>query len=271
MKKTIITAQRQKALPNIKHLIKYRALIWSFSKRDLKIQYAQTMLGILWSILRPLTGLLIYTLFFGYLLKVGAGSIPYPLFAFSGMICWYLFSYVLAGSGTAIIESQYIIKKVYFPKIILPLSKVMVGIVEFSISLIVLLLLMFIWGVIPGFKIILLPFIILLIVAAGLSIGIWLSALTIRFRDFHHIIPYLVNFGIFLTPVFYPAILIPSGYEFLIYLNPMAGVIEGMRWMLFGGAIPSVYYAVGVLPVLLLLFTGLYYFTKMESEMVDII
>jgi len=269
--KKIITSDKPGIWASLKRVIAYKRLIYTFAQRDLKIQYAQTLLGILWAVLRPLIGLLIYTLFFSYLLNVNTGTIPYPLFAFSGMVCWYFFSFLVSNSGTALRESQYMIKKIYFPKLILPFSKVLVGLIEFSIAFAILLCLMAAWGVFPGIMIILLPLVVVLNIVAGLSIGIWLSALTIRYRDFHHVIPYLVNFGIFLTPIFYPATLIPEKYYYIVYLNPMAGVVESMRWLLFSGSAPSVNFLWGFIPVFLLFFSGIYYFTKIENKIADIV
>jgi len=267
----IITSNIPGIRSNLRRVMEHKQLIVTFARRDLKIQYAQTVLGITWSFVRPLIGLLIYTLFFSYLLNVNTGAVPYPLFAFSGMVCWYFFSFLVSNSGVSLRESQHMIKKIYFPKLILPLSKVLVGLVEFSIAIIILLCLMAVWGMVPGIMIILLPLVVLLNVIAGLSIGIWLSALTVRYRDFHHVIPYLVNFGIFLTPVFYPATLIPEEYYYIVYLNPMAGVVESMRWMLFSGPIPSLNFLWGFVPVFLLFFSGIYYFTKIENKIADIV
>jgi len=249
----------------------YRSLIYTFAIRDLKIQYAQTFLGVLWTIARPLAGLLIYTIFFSFLLNVQTGNVPYFLFAFSGMIYWYYFSYLISKAGTSLLEAQSIIKKIYFPKLVLPFSKVLGGLVEFGISLFVLFVMVIIWGNPLNIKILLLPAFIIANIFIALSIGIWLSALTVRFRDFHHIIPYLINFGIFLTPVFYPATLIPSKYSFFVFLNPMAGVIEGFRWILFDGAIPSAYYCIGIIPVIFLLISGFYFFAKMEGRIADVV
>jgi len=266
-----ITSERPGVFSALGKVYRYRALVLTLALRDLKIQYAQTLLGILWSILRPLSGLLIYWLFFGKLLKIDTGTIPYPLFAFAGMICWYYFSYLLGSAGTSLLSSQDIIKKIYFPKLILPFSKVLVGLVEFGIAFAILLIMMLYMGFNPQLKLIFIPIGIVLTITTALSVGIWLSALTIRFRDFHHIIPYLVNFGIFVTPVFYPATLIPPDYKFLLFLNPMAGILEGFRWMLFDSPVPSVYYAIGFIPVCLLFVGGLFYFVRIEGKMSDIV
>lgn len=250
-------------------LYQYRSLILTFARRDIKIQYAQTFLGILWSVVRPLSGLLIYTVFFGFILKVDTGNIPYPLFAFSGMICWYAFSNLISQSGRSLIESQNIINKTYFPKLILPLSKVLVISVDLMVTVLILAAIMLYYHFPFQLNLIVIPLVLLVNIIVALSLGIWLSALTVRYRDFHHIIPYLVNFGIFVTPIFYPATLIPVKYHFLLYLNPVAGVVEALRWSLFGGELPSFHYLYGLIMATLFLITGLFYFLKSESRISD--
>jgi len=243
----------------------------SLAKRDVKAKYTQTVLGILWSVIQPLTGLLIFTIFFDKLIKVDTNNIPYPLFAFSGMVAWYFYTFIVNQGGTSLVDSQYLLKKFYFPRLILPLSKVLVGLVDFGISVILLIILMIILGGMPSFLILLFPVFLLLAVLTGLSIAIWLSALTIRYRDLQHIIPYLINFSIWLTPVFYPSTLVPESYHFILYLNPMAGIIAGFRWCLLGDLIPSINYLWGILPVIFIFISGIYYFIKIEREIVDII
>jgi lipopolysaccharide transport system permease protein len=205
------------------------------------------------------------------LLKMHIGNIPYALFAFPGMMAWYYFSYVVSQSGTALVQSQQIIQKVFFPKLILPLSKVMTGLVEFCIWFILFLLLMLYYRYPFSINILVLPVAVLLNIIAGLSIAIWLSALTIRYRDAFHIIPYLIGFGIFVTPVFFETAMIPEQYHFLIYFNPMAGVIALMRWCLLDYGPFSWYYAAGFIPVIILFLTGLYYFRKVEGKMADLL
>ena len=252
-------------------LYSYRAMIYSFALREIKAQYSQTLLGILWAAVRPLLGLLIYTFFFHYLLKVDTGDLPYPLFALCGIMPWLYFTYLVGDAGVSVLQSTDLIKKVYFPKLILPLSKVLVGLVDFSIAFLVLMVLMLITGYLPTIKFVFFPIFIILNVVTGLSIGIWLSALTIRYRDFHQIIPFLIGFGIFLTPVFFPTTLIPAQFHFLIYINPMAGVIEGFRWCFFEGETLSLNYLIGFGPVTVLLITGFFYFKSIEGEMSDIV
>jgi len=271
MGKKIINSQQKVFGLDLAKLFSYRALIYIFAVRDLKVQYAQTFLGILWSVLQPLTGLLIFTFFFAYVIKVDTGGIPYPLFAFSGMISWYFFSSVMAQSGTSLMQSQYLIRKIYFPKLVLPISKALTCFVEFGISFLLLLIMMLILGYYPKINILALPVFIALNLLTGLAVGLWLSALTIRYRDFYHIIPYLVNFGIWLTPVFYPATLIPEKIKFLVYFNPMAGIISGFRWSLLGGAPPSVYYLISFFIVVFIFITGLFYFRRMETKIADLV
>jgi len=271
MTKKIIDSRNTVLRLDFKKLYAYRSLIMIFAFRDLKVQYAQTFLGILWSLLQPLTGLLIFTFFFNYVIKVDTGGIPYPLFAFSGMISWYFFSSLMAQSGTSLMQSQYLIRKIYFPKLVLPVSKSLSCFAEFFIAFLLLVFLMIIWGYYPSLNIVFLPFFVLANLFTGLAVGLWLSALTIRYRDFYHIIPYILNFGIWLTPVFYPTTLLPESIRFLLYFNPMAGVISGFRWSLLGGAPPSPYYLVSLVLVLIIFISGLFYFRKMETKIADLV
>lgn len=270
MKRKVIVAERSGFLSYLKRVIEYRRLILLFARRDLQAQYAQSILGLFWAVIKPMIGLAIFTLFFDGFIDLGDKvSVAYPLFAFTGMISWYYFTFLLAHAGTAVLNSQHIITKVYFPKLILPLSKVLVGLVELGISLAVLLVLMAWWGEFPDWRVVWLPVFLVANVLVGLTIGIWLAALTTRYRDFHHIIPYMVNFLIWLTPVFYPATIIPGQYAQWLYLNPMAGVIAGFRWCLLGDAMPSPWYLLSIGAMGLLMLGGLAYFIRVERTMAD--
>lgn len=248
----------------------YRRLAWVFALRDVRAQYAQTALGLLWAAVKPLLALGIFTLFFGWLVPLDQKiASPYPLFAFSGMVAWYFFTHIVTSAGTAVVTAQHLITRVYFPKLILPVSKVLTGMVDVGISALVLVVMMATWGVLPGWQVVLLPVFLLLCAMVGMSLAIWLAALTSRYRDFHHLLPYLVNFLIWLTPVFYPTTIIPGAYARWIYLNPMAGVIAGFRWTLLADAPPPLEAWLGFLPALLLLLVGLWYFERMERHLVD--
>ncbi|MDD3877287.1 MAG: ABC transporter permease [Bacteroidales bacterium] len=249
---------------------KYRALILAFAVRDIRTQYAQTKLGIVWSFIQAITAALIINFFFGILIKIQIQNIPYILYAFPGMMAWYYFSYIVNYSGTSLVQSQHIINKMYFPKLILPLYKTLVGLIEFLIWFVFFLIMLILYSHPISVNAVLLPFCILLNIITGLSIAIWLSAITIRYRDVFHIIPYVVGFGIFVTPVFFETAMIPQAYHFLIYFNPMAGVIACYRWCLLDMYL-SVNYLLGIIPVFLLFLSGLYYFRRVEGKIADII
>jgi len=241
-----------------------------FALRDIRTQYAQTKLGIVWSFIQAITAAFIINLFFGILLKVPTPGTPYLIFAFPGMMAWYYFSYILSNSGTSLAQSQQIINKVYFPKLILPFYKTIVGLVEYLIWFVLLLAMLIYYSYPISINIVFLPLCIILNIIAGLSVAIWLCALTVRYRDVFHFIPYLAAFGIFVTPVFYETTMIPPAYHFLIYFNPMAGVIAFYRWCIIGSAMP-VDYLLGIIPVILLFISGLYYFRRIEGIMADVI
>ena len=266
---TVINTRQRGLFDYLKQAWNYRSVTMAIAKRDLKVRYSQALLGILWAVIQPLTGLVIFTIFFDRLLKVETPGISYPLFAFSGMVSWFFFSYIVSYAGASLIESQELIRKVYFPRILLLFAKVFVGLVEFGLSLVLLIGLMQIMGYAISWSIIFLPLFVLLNIAVGLSIAIWLGALTIRYRDFHHIIPYLVNFSIWLTPVFYPVTLIPPKFKWLMYWNPMAATIAGFRWSLTGGSLPSANYLLSFVPIIGLLLSGFMYFRKVEDEIAD--
>jgi len=272
MQQQIIIDSSKKGINlNIKELIAYKDLLITLAYRDLKVRYAQTALGFLWAIIQPLSTLLIFTLVFGKVAKVNTGTIPYPLFALTGMAAWTYFSNVMSSAGSSIIGSQAMISKIYFPRLIIPLSKSAVALVDFMIILVLLLVTMIFYGYYPDSQIIFFPLFVLLALLSGLSIGIWLSALTVRFRDFQYIIPFAVQLGMYATPVAYPASLVPDQYKFWYFLNPMAGVVEGFRWSLLGGDPPGMLTFLSTGLVLLLFISSLFYFRSVEKVMADII
>jgi lipopolysaccharide transport system permease protein len=266
---TIRSAAPDSLKTYMSHVWQYRTMVWVFALRDLKIKYAQTFLGLLWSLIQPITALLIYTVFFDLLMHMNTGSVPYSLFVFSGIICWNLFSYIVNAGSMALVNNQHIISKIYFPKIILLLSKILMGLIDFGISFVILVLLMAVFKATISIEILLFPVFVIMTALIGLCIAVWLSALSISYRDLHHIVPYLVNFGIWVTPVFLPVTLIPARYSFFIYCNPLAGVIEGFRWCLFGSSNFSFHFIYSFLVTLLLLVAGLVYFNKVEDRLID--
>lgn len=253
----------------LRSLNKHKALVRTFVIREVKSRYAQTYLGILWSVIQAMVGLGIITLFFGYLLKIETGSVPYALFAFPGMIAWYYFSFIIGYSGSSLIQSRHLVQKLNFPKIILPVAYALVGLVDFIIWTVLLILLMIILEQPFTVNLLALPLFMILNLLAGLCVSLWLSALTLRFRDLLIIIPYIIGFGIFVTPVFFPGTMVPDTYSWALYLNPMAGIIVGMRWCFFTTEAPAIQYLAGLVPVLVLLISGIAYFRRMESRMAD--
>ncbi len=247
---------------------KARGLVFTFARRDLRIQYAQTYLGVLWSIIQPLTGLLIFTVFFQRLIPLPF-KVPYAVFAFTGMMGWFYFTQLVGQSGTVLMHNQNLIKKIHFPRLVLPLSKMLIGLVEFCISLALLVILMLVTRTPFSAKVLLLPVVVVANIIVGLSIGIWLSALTIRFRDFHHIIPYLVGFGIWLTPVFYPTTIVPERYNWIYYFHPVANVIALYRWIFIGTPLNEMQLVVSMSIALVMFLGGLVFFIRNEKFIAD--
>jgi lipopolysaccharide transport system permease protein len=247
----------------------YKELISALVKKDLKVKYAQTRLGLFLSVLQPVISLLIFSLFFGRLLHIGSDGTPYPVFVFIGMITWYYFSLLIVISGTSLIESQQIIKKVYFPKLIIPFSKAISALIEFFIWMIVLIVLMIIYRIVPSYEIIFFPVFLILNMIAGLTIGIWLSALSFRRRDFIHVVPYFVGLTMMVTPVFYPVTTIPQNLSYLLFFNPVAGIVQGFRWCITGGEPVSLWYIPCFLVMILIFFFSILYFKKVEYKMAE--
>lgn len=275
MSKTVIDANKSVFSLDLKELFQYKDLFYTLSYRDFKVRYAQTFLGFAWAFIQPALTLFVFALLFGKGLQIDTGGVPYILFAACGLAGWTYFSTVMSQAGTSIVGSQDMVQKIYFPRLVIPLSKAMVGLIDFVITLLIILLLLIIYQYPPSPNIILLPFFILAAVLSALGVGIWLSALTIRFRDFQHIVPFLVRFGMFFTPVAYPAEVVinrlPQWASILYYLNPIAGVVEGFRWSILGGDPPSMFSYVSFIIVFLLFVTSLFYFKKVERTIADII
>lgn len=266
--KTVLTSRTDLA-DYLKSIWAYLSLILSFAIRDIRVKYAQTYLGILWSILQSVIGVGIVTFFFGYIIKINTGDIPYFLYVFPGMASWYFFSFLVGYVGSSMQQSQHLIQKVYFPRLIVPLSQSVVGLIDFCIWIAVCLIFKLIFRNPFSINLIFLPVFIVLNLATGLSVAVWLSALTARYRDLQIIIPFIIGFGIFVTPVFFPEVMIPAKYSFLLFLNPMAGVISGLRWCILGTEIPSLNYLFGFIPVIFLFVTGMIYFIRVEYKLVD--
>jgi lipopolysaccharide transport system permease protein len=270
--KTIIEANRSRFSVNIREIIQYRDLLFMLAFRDYRVRYAQTILGFTWALIQPLLTLLIFILVFNKAVKVDTGAVPYSVFAMTGMWAWSYFSYVIMQAGQSIVSSQALVTKVYFPRLIIPLSKSIVGFIDFLIASLMLLALMVYYKVTPSVNILILPFVIFALILLSMAMGIWLSALTIRFRDVQYVIPFLVQIGLYVSPVGYPSSEIPAEYKPLYYLNPMAGLIDGFRWSVMGTPLPEKEYLIYSGVVILLLFvSGIFYFRRTERLIADII
>jgi len=252
-------------------LWEYRELLYFLVWRDIKVRYKQTALGAAWAILQPVLTMVVFSVFFGRLAKVPSDGIPYPVFALAALVPWQLFAYAVSESTNSLVVSQNLIKKVYFPRLVVPIASVLAGLVDFAISFLVLLGLMAYYGIRPTPAIAVLPLFILFAVASALSVGLWLSALNVQFRDVRYTIPFLTQFWMFATPVAYPSSLVPEKWRALFGLNPMAGVVEGFRWALLGKSTsPGPLLWVSIVAVVGLLLGGLMYFRRMESTFADV-
>src|SRR5574341_1245448 len=249
----------------------YRDLLYFLVWRDLKVRYKQTLLGIVWVVLQPLLTMSIFTIFFGYLAKLPSDGIPYPVFVFCALLPWHLFAHALVESGNSLIANQQLIKKVYFPRLVIPISSVITGLVDFGIAFIVLLGMMLFYGIAPTAAVLTLPLFILLAMGTALSVSLWLSALNVQYRDVRHAVPFLMQFWLFATPIAYTSSLVPERFSVLYGLNPMVGVVEGFRWALLGKGIVGPMVFVSTLVVILLLFGGLIYFRRMERTFADLV
>ncbi len=271
-KETVIRANSGFQLGRaIKDVFRYKDLLLILAGRDFKVRYAQTFLGLIWGAVKPAITLGIFIIVFNRVAKVESGDIPYPLFAMSGLVAWSYFSFVIGQSGSSLINSANLIKKVYFPRLVIPISKALLGLIDFGISFVLLLILFFVFGIIPEGPIYWLPVFIIFTLISGLGIGLWVSALSIRYRDFVHIVPFMVQIGQYASPIAYPSELLGEKMGWILYANPMAGIIDGFRWSILGGDFPGnhVYSSMGIACVILL--TGILYFGYSERKVADIL
>ena len=268
----IIDAGEQPPGKQLRDLWTYRELLYFLAWRDLKVRYKQTALGAAWAVIQPFFTMVVFSIFFGYLGKIPSDGIPYPVFAYSALLPWSLFVHALNESSNSLVNNQGLITKVYFPRLIIPIAPLFVGLVDFGIAFVVLLGLMLFYGIMPGFALVTAPLFVLLAVVTALAVGMWLSALNVQYRDVRYTIPFLTQLWLFATPVAYPSSLLPEPWRSLYGLNPMAGVVEGFRWALLGQTqAPGPLIAVSVGAVLALLLGGLWYFNRMEQTFADIV
>jgi lipopolysaccharide transport system permease protein len=248
----------------------YRELLYFFVWRDVKVRYKQTVIGVLWVVIQPLMTMGVFTIFFGRLAKLPSNGLPYPVFYFAALVPWTYFSNALQNCTNIVVENQRVITKVYFPRLILPLSSVVSGLVDFVIGFVVLLVVTAVYGIKPTLAVLWLPMLLLLAVLTVLGVGLWMSALNALYRDVRYVVPFLVQFWMIASPVAYPSSLVPERWRWLYGLNPMAGVIEGFRWALTGhGVAPGPLMLASASAVIVVAVGGLLFFQRMEGAVAD--
>lgn len=256
----------------LRELWEYRELLYFFVWRDIKVRYKQTVLGAAWAIIQPFFMMVVFSLFFGRLAGVPSDGIPYPVFVFCALLPWQLFAHALTESSNSLVANERLLTKVYFPRLLIPVSSVLGGLVDFAIAFVILLLMTAWYGIRPTWAIATLPAFILLAMASALGVGLWLSALNVRYRDVRYTIGFLIQFWLLATPVAYSSSLVPDRWRALYGLNPMAGVVEGFRWALLGKSEPpGTLLAVSALAVILILIGGLFFFRRLEAEFADVV
>lgn len=269
---TRIEPSRGWAPLNVGELWRYRELLWNMAWRDISIRYKQTALGILWAILQPVMTMVVFSLFFGKLAKIPSDGLPYPIFNFAALVPWQFFEFGLLQASNSLVSNSNMIKKVYFPRLAVPISAVLSGVPDFIMAFTVLLGMMVWYHVTPTLNVIFLPFFLLLALITSLGVGLWLSALNVWYRDVRYIAPFITRIWMFATPVAYSSTSVPESWRNLYALNPMVGVIEGFRWALLGKSeAPGPMIWVSTAASLLILITGAYYFRRMEKSFADVV
>jgi len=257
---------------NLQDLWLYRELIYFLTWRNLKVRYKQTVLGVGWAVLQPFLTMVVFSIFFGNLAGIPSDGMPYPIFSFTALLPWTLFSKALQDASRSLVASAHMITKVYFPRMILPLSSVLSGVVDFVIAFIVLLGMMVYFGITPTINIWMLPFFLLLTLVTAVGVGLWLSALNVLYRDIGYILPFLTQLWMFITPIAYPASMVPEKWQILYAINPMTGVVEGFRWALLGtGKAPGTMFFVSSAVAVVVLISGMFYFKRMERLFADMV
>ena len=266
-----IRAERGWAPLNLKDLWNYRELLYFLTWRQIKVRYKQTALGFLWAIIQPFTMMVVFSVFFGNLLKAPSDGIPYPLFSFAGLLPWNLFAQGLNLSSNSLVADSNLIKKVYFPRLVMPLSGILPPLVDFCFAFLVLIGMMIFYSHGISIRILALPAFCLLAMATAAGVGLWLSALNAKYRDIQYTVPFLIQLWLFASPVAYASSILPQGYQVLYGLNPMSGVIEGFRWALLGTEPPGYLLLVSTVIVLVILITGFYFYKRGEKSFVDVL
>lgn len=256
-----------------KDLWRYRELFLFLAWRDVLVRYKQTVIGVLWSVIKPLLTMLVFVFVFGKLAKLPSDGIPYPVLVLSGMLPWLFFASAFSEAGNSLVGNANIISKVYFPRLIVPLSSVIVSLVDFMISGVLLVILMVWFNVLPDSRVLFLPLFIVLLILAAVGAGLWVAALNVKYRDFAYVVPFVIQFGLYVSPVAFNSNIVPEKWRLLYALNPMVGIIDGFRWSITGTNTPLYWQGVvvSVVVVLLLIFSGVQYFRATERSFADVI
>jgi lipopolysaccharide transport system permease protein len=269
---TVIAPRRGWIALDLHELWAYRELLYFLVWRDVKVRYKQTLLGAAWAVLQPVLTMAVFSLFFGRLAKVPSDGVPYPLFAFVALVPWTFFATGLNQSANSLVGSANLLRKVYFPRLVVPIASVLSGLVDFAIAFVVLIGMMLGYGFVPTANAAWLPPLLLLALVTALGAGLWLSAMNVRFRDVRHTLPFLVQFWLFATPIAYPSSLLAEPWRTVYALNPMVGVVEGFRWALLAtDTAPGPMIGASTLAALALFATGAYYFRRMERSFADVV
>jgi len=256
----------------LRELWEYRELLYFLTWRDIKVRYKQTVLGAAWAIIQPFFTMVVFSLFFGRLAKIPSDGIPYPIFSYAALVPWTFFANGLNQATAGLVSNANLIKKVYFPRLSIPIARILAGMVDFVLAFAVLIVMMFLYGIVPTINILWLPFFLLLALMTSLGVGLWLSAMNVQFRDVGYTVPFVTQFWMFATPIAYPSSLLSEPWRTIYGINPMAGVVEGFRWALLGiGTAPGPIIIVSSFVALALLVSGAYYFRRMEKTFADVV
>jgi len=256
----------------MRDLWEYRELVYFLVWRNVKIRYKQTALGASWAIIQPFMTMLVFSLFFGRLAKVPSDNVPYPIFSFAGLVPWTFFANSLSLASNSLIGSAHLITKVYFPRLAIPIATVLSGVVDFAVAFLMLLVMMMYYGITPMWRMLWLPLFLLLTLVTALGVSLWLSALSVEYRDVQHVMPFILQFWLFATPIAYSSSLLSEPWRTVYGLNPMVGVVEGFRWALLGtNTAPGPIIIVSSLAALIVLVGGAFYFRRMERTFADIV
>jgi lipopolysaccharide transport system permease protein len=250
----------------------YRELLYFLVWRDIKVRYKQTVLGAAWAVIQPFFTMVVFSIFFGKLANTPSDNIPYPIFSYAALVPWTFFANGLLNSATSLVTNSNLITKVYFPRLVIPMSAVLAGVVDFVLAFVVLLGMMLVYGITPTANVVWLPLLLLLALVTSLGVGLWLSAMNVKFRDVRYTVPFLVQFWLFATPIAYPSSLLAEPWRTLYGINPMVGVVEGFRWALLGvDTAPGPTIIVSAIVAVALLVSGAFYFRRLEKSFADVV